>query len=435
MRTVDLITKKRDGKELSSAEIEWFVQQFTAGKIPDYQVAALAMALYFQGMNAHETIALTLAMANSGEILDLSSTVAIPTVDKHSTGGVGDKTTLVVAPIVSACGAAVGKMSGRGLGHSGGTLDKLDAIPGFSSDVSSNQFRSQMRNIGIVLAGQSADLAPADGKLYALRDVTGTIDSIPLIASSIMSKKIAGGAQAIVLDVKTGNGAFTPTLETARRLAHLMVAIGNHTGRHTIAVISDMNQTLGNAVGNVLELAEAIDTLRDAGPPDLRSHCLLLAGQMLRLAGIAQDAASGQLLAEEALANGSALEKFRALVTAQGGDGLYVDEPKKLSAATITKTVKAKDDGFLARMDAINIGKAATMLGAGRERKNGPIDLDVGIVVHQKVGARINRGDKLFTIHANNSKNIKNARAEAMAGIEIKTEKVFELPLHHGVVE
>ena len=220
MRTVDLITKKRDGKELSSAEIEWFVQQFTAGKIPDYQVAALAMALYFQGMNAHETIALTLAMANSGEILDLSSTVAIPTVDKHSTGGVGDKTTLVVAPIVSACGAAVGKMSGRGLGHSGGTLDKLDAIPGFSSDVSSNQFRSQMRNIGIVLAGQSADLAPADGKLYALRDVTGTIDSIPLIASSIMSKKIAGGAQAIVLDVKTGNGAFTPTLETARRLAH-----------------------------------------------------------------------------------------------------------------------------------------------------------------------------------------------------------------------
>ena len=238
-----------------------------------------------------------------------------------------------------------------------------------------------------------------------------------------------------MLEVKTGNGAFTPTLETARRLAHLMVAIGNHTGRRTIAVISDMNQTLGNAVGNVLELAEAIDTLRDAGPPDLRSHCLLLAGQMLRLAGIAQDAASGQLLAEEALANGSALEKFRALVTAQGGDGLYVDEPKKLSAATITKTVKAKDDGFLARMDAINIGKAATMLGAGRERKNGPIDLDVGIVVHQKVGARINRGDKLFTIHANNSKNIKNARAEAMAGIEIKTEKVFELPLHHDVVE
>ena len=435
MRAVDIITKKRDGDELSGGEIEWFVRSFTAGDIPDYQIAALAMAVYFRGMNARETTDLTLAMADTGARLNLSAAVSRPTVDKHSTGGVGDKTTLVVAPTVSACGAPVGKMSGRGLGHSGGTLDKLEAIPGFSSDVSPEQFQAQLQQISIVLAGQSADLAPADGKLYAIRDVTGTVGSIPLIASSIMSKKIAGGAQALVLDVKTGNGAFTQTVESANELAHLMVTIGNSSGQRTVAMISDMNQTLGNAVGNALELAEALDTLRGQGPPDFRAHCLMLAGQMLHLAGQAENAKAGQRLAEKALANGSALEKFRALVAAQGGNLAYVDEPNKLPAATMTQAVEAENDGFLARMDAINIGKAAVMLGAGRERKNDPIDLAVGIVVHQKVGARIRVGDPLFTIHANNTENLKAAREEALVGIEIKTEKVSELPLHHGMVE
>ena len=435
MRTVDLINKKRDGEELSSAEIEWFVRSFTAGDIPDYQVAALAMAVYFRSMNARETTDLTLAMANTGARLDLSEAVSRPTVDKHSTGGVGDKTTLVVAPTVSACGVPVGKMSGRGLGHSGGTLDKLEAIPGFSSEVSPEQFQAQLQQISIVLAGQSAELAPADGKLYAIRDVTGTVGSIPLIASSIMSKKIAGGAQALVLDVKTGNGAFTPTVESANELAHLMVTIGKSSGLRTVAMISDMNQTLGNAVGNALELSEALDTLRGQGPPDFRTHCLILAGQMLHVVGQARNAKAGQLLAEKALANGSALEKFRALVAAQGGNLAYVDDPNKLPAANMTQAVESDDDGYLARMDAINIGKAAVMLGAGRYRKNDPIDLAVGIVVHQKVGARIRVGDPLFTIHANNSENLKAAREEAIAGIEIRTGKVSELPLHHGVVE
>ncbi len=435
MRAVDLINKKRDGEELSGAEIEWFVRSFTAGDIPDYQVAALAMAVYFRSMNARETTDLTLAMANTGARLDLSEAISRPTVDKHSTGGVGDKTTLVVAPTVSACGAPVGKMSGRGLGHSGGTLDKLDAIPGFSSEVSPEQFQAQLQQISIVLAGQSAELAPADGKLYAIRDVTGTVGSIPLIASSIMSKKIAGGAQALVLDVKTGNGAFTPTVESASELAHLMVTIGKNSGLRTVAMISDMNQTLGNAVGNALELSEALDALRGQGPPDFRAHCLILAGQMLHVAGQARNAKAGQLLAEKALANGSALEKFRALVAAQGGNLAYVDEPNKLPAATMTQAVESDYDGYLARMDAINIGKAAVMLGAGRYRKNDPIDLAVGIVVHKKVGARIRVGDPLFTIHANNSENLKAAREEAIAGIEIKTGKVSELPLHHGLVE
>ncbi len=435
MRVVDLITKKRDGGELSGAEIEWFVRGFTAGDIPDYQAAALAMALYFRGMNSRETTDLTLAMADSGERLDLSAAVSGTTVDKHSTGGVGDKTTLVVAPTVSACGAPVGKMSGRGLGHSGGTLDKLEAIPGFSSKVTAQQFHEQLREIGIVLAGQSAELAPADGKLYALRDVTGTVACVPLIASSILSKKIAGGAQAIVLDVKTGNGAFTPTVESARELAKLMVAIGKRSGRHMVALISDMNQTLGSAVGNALELAEALDTLRGGGPPDFRAHCLLLAGQMLRLAGIAEDAAAGQRMAGKALADGSALAKFRALVAAQGGDVAYVDEPKKLPSATLTQSVEAEDDGFLARMEAIHIGRAAMMLGAGRARKGDPIDQSVGIVVHRKVGVRVRAGGVLFTIHANDADTLSRARREALRGVEITAEKAAALPLSYGVIE
>ncbi|MDP6793587.1 MAG: thymidine phosphorylase [Anaerolineales bacterium] len=435
MRAVDLITKKRDGGELSGAEIEWFVRGFTAGDIPDYQAATMAMALYFRGMNTRETTDLTVAMADTGKRLDLSAAVSSITVDKHSTGGVGDKTRLVVAPTVSACGAPVGKMSGRGLGHGGGTLDKLEAIPGFSHVMSPEQFLAQLQEIGIVLAGQSTDLAPADGKLYALRDVTGTVASIPLIASSIMSKKFAAGAQAIALDVKAGNGAFMTTVESARELANLMVAIGSNSGRRTVAIISDMNQPLGHAVGNALEVSEAIDTLRGGGPPDLRKHCLILAGHMLYLAGKVEKVSDGSELARTSLEDGSALRQFRTLVSAQGGNVSYIDHPEQLAQANITTTTTSQHDGFLNRMDAINIGKATVMLGAGRERKNDPIDLAVGIVVHQKVGARIRVGDPLFAIHANNTEYIKAAREEALAGIEIKTEEVSELPLHHGVVE
>ncbi len=435
MRTVDLITKKRDGGELSGAEIEWFVRGFTVGNIPDYQAAALAMALYFRGMNPRETTDLTVAMADSGERLDLSTAVSNITVDKHSTGGVGDKTTLIVAPTVSACGAPVGKMSGRGLGHGGGTLDKLDAIPGFSHVISPKQFLAQLQEFGIVLAGQSTDLAPADGKLYALRDVTGTVASIPLIASSIMSKKLAAGAEAIVLDVKAGNGAFMTTVARARELAKLMVAIGSNSGHRTVATISDMNQPLGYAVGNALEVSEAIDTLRGGGPPDLRKHCVMLAGQMLYLAGKADDASDGSELARTSLDDGSALRQFRTLVSAQGGDPSYIDHPEQLAQANTITTITSQHDGFMNRMDAINIGKAAVMLGAGRKRKNDPIDLAVGIVVHKKVGARIHVGDDLFTIHANNTENIIAARDEALEGIEIKTEKISELPLHYGLVD
>ena len=435
MRIIDLILKKRDGGELSDSEIQWFVQSFTSGDIPDYQVAAMSMAIFFRGMTVHETTDLTIAMANSGDTLDLSDLITGVVVDKHSTGGVGDKTTLVLAPMVRACGVVVAKISGRGLGHGGGTLDKLEAIPGLQIQLTSAQFRSQIKEIGIVVAGQSASLAPADGKLYKLRDVTGTVASNALIASSIMSKKFAAGSQAIVLDVKTGNGAFMTTLKDARELAELMVAIGRNSGRSTVAVVSDMNQPLGYAVGNALEVKEAIETLRDQGPSDLREHCIKLAGHMLHLSGKSDSVSSGSKLASKTLKDGSAFQALRKMVSAQGGDIKYIDNPEQLDHAEIITTINSSQDGFLSRMDAINIGKAAVMLGAGRERKNDPIDLDVGIVVHQKVGSHINVGDPLFTIHANNSEKVAPATEEALAGIEVKIEKVSELPLHYDVIE
>ena len=435
MRIIDLILKKRDGGELSNSEIQWFVQNFTSGDIPDYQVAAMSMAIFFRGMTARETTDLTVAMANSGDTLDLSDLIPGVVVDKHSTGGVGDKTTLVLAPMVSACGVVVAKISGRGLGHGGGTLDKLESIPGLQIQLTSDQFRSQIKEVGIVVAGQSASLAPADGKLYKLRDVTGTVASNALIASSIMSKKFAAGAQAIVLDVKTGNGAFMTTLKDARELAGLMVAIGRNSGRSTVAVVSDMNQPLGYAVGNTLEVREAIDTLRDQGPSDLREHCLKMAGHMLHLSGKADSVSSGSELASKTLKDGSAFQSFRKMVSAQGGDTKYIDNPEQLDHAEITTTVNSSQDGFLSRMDAINIGKAAVILGAGRERKNDPIDLAVGIVVHQKVGSHISVGDPLFTIHANNSEKVAPATEEALTGIEVNIKKVSELPLHYDVIE
>jgi pyrimidine-nucleoside phosphorylase len=435
MRTIDLILKKRDGEELSKLEIEWFVQNFTSGNIPDYQIAAMSMAIFFRGMTARETTDLTIAMANSGDTLDLSDLIPGVVVDKHSTGGVGDKTTLVLAPIVSACGVVVAKISGRGLGHGGGTLDKLEAIPGLQIQLTSDQFRAQIKEAGIVVAGQSASLAPADGKLYKIRDVTGTVASNALIASSIMSKKFAAGAQAIVLDVKTGNGAFMTTLKDARELAELMVAIGRNSGRKTVAVISDMNQPLGYAVGNALEVREAIETLRDDGPPDLREHCLKMAGYMLHLSGKVDSVSVGSELASKTLKDGTAFQELLKMVSAQGGDTKYVDNPEQLEIAKIISTVKSSQDGFLSRMDAINIGKAAVMLGAGRERKNDPIDLAVGIVVHQKVGSRINTGDPLFTIHANNPEKVNSASEEALAGIDITIEKSPTLPLHYDFIE
>ena len=435
MRTIDLILKKRDGEELSNSEIEWFVQNFTSGNIPDYQIAAMSMAIFFRGMTARETTDLTIAMANSGDTLDLSDLIPGVVVDKHSTGGVGDKTTLVLAPIVSACGVVVAKISGRGLGHGGGTLDKLEAIPGLQIQLTSDQFRAQIKETGIVVAGQSASLAPADGKLYKIRDVTGTVASNALIASSIMSKKFAAGAQAIVLDVKTGNGAFMTTLKDARELAELMVAIGRNSGRKTVAVISDMNQPLGYAVGNALEVREAIETLRDDGPPDLREHCLKMAGHMLHLSGKVDSVSAGSELASKTLKDGTAFQELLKMVAAQGGDTNYIDNPEQLDKAKIISTVKSPKGGFLSRMDAINIGKAAVMLGAGRERKNDPIDLAVGIVVHQKVGSRINTGDPLFTIHANNPEIINSASEEALAGIDITIEKSPTLPLHYDFIE
>ena len=435
MRTIDLILKKRDGEELSNSEIEWFVQNFTSGNIPDYQIAAMSMAIFFRGMTARETTDLTIAMANSGDTLDLSDLIPGVVVDKHSTGGVGDKTTLVLAPIVSACGVVVAKISGRGLGHGGGTLDKLEAIPGLQIQLTSDQFRAQIKETGIVVAGQSASLAPADGKLYKIRDVTGTVASNALIASSIMSKKFAAGAQAIVLDVKTGNGAFMTTLKDVRELAELMVAIGRNSGRKTVAVISDMNQPLGYAVGNALEVREAIETLRDDGPPDLREHCLKMAGHMLHLSGKVDSVSAGSELASKTLKDGTAFQELLKMVAAQGGDTNYIDNPEQLDKAKIISTVKSPQDGFLSRIDAINIGKAAVMLGAGRERKNDPIDLAVGIVVHQKVGSHINTGDPLFTIHANNPEIINSASEEALAGIDITIEKSPTLPLHYDFIE
>ncbi len=431
MRAVDIIIKKRDRQELSRQEIEFFIQGFTRGEIPDYQASAWAMAVLLNGMTPRETADLTMAMARSGETLDLSDVVDIA-VDKHSSGGVGDKTTLVVLPVVSACGLPVGKMSGRGLGFSGGTLDKMESIPGYRCDLSTEEFKRQLKEIGIVLTGQSADLAPADGKLYALRDVTGTVPSIPLIASSIMSKKIAAGAQAIVLDVKTGLGAFMQTLDEARQLASLMVSIGEHAGRRVVALLSDMNQPLGHAVGNALEVREAIETLHSGGPEDFREHCLHVSAHMLVLGGRAVSLEEGRRMAERALGDGSAFEKFRQLVQAQGGDVSCVDDPGRLPQARYVEVVEAPRSGYLARVHARTVGEAAVTLGAGRAKKGDPIDHAVGFVVHHKVGDRIEAGEPLFTVHANDATRLDEARRQVLDAHRIVDEPVEPLPLFYS---
>ncbi|HEX7619983.1 MAG TPA: thymidine phosphorylase [Anaerolineales bacterium] len=400
MRAIDVIIKKRQKEELSGEEIKFFVDGFTHGEIPDYQVSAWAMAVLLNDMTARETTDLTLAMAHSGEILDLSDVVDIA-MDKHSSGGVGDKTSLVVLPIVVACGLPVGKMSGHGLGFSGGTLDKMESIPGYRVDLTTEEFKNQLKTEGIVLSGQSFDLAPADGKLYALRDVTGTVQSIPLIASSIMSKKIAAGAQAIVLDVKVGLGAFMETLDEARKLARLMTDIGKLADCEVVTLLSDMNQPLGEAVGNSLEVIEAINTLHGGGPPDFREHCLQVSAHMLVLGRRAHDLDSARRMGEKVLASGTAFEKFRVLVRAQGGDLSFVDDPGKFPKAKYIDVVSSDRSGDLSRVNARMIGEASVALGAGRAVKGDPVDHAVGFIINHKVGEHVEKGEPLLTIYAN----------------------------------
>jgi len=431
MRAVDIIIKKREKQELTQEEIHFFVKGFTSGEIPDYQASAWAMAIYFNGMTMRETSDLTLSMAFSGQALDLLDVVPFA-VDKHSTGGVGDKTSLVVLPIVAACGLPVGKMSGRGLGFTGGTLDKLESIPGYRVDLSTAEFKKQLKKIGIVLTGQSLDLAPADGKLYALRDVTGTVPSIPLIASSIMSKKIAAGAQAILLDVKTGNGAFMDTLAEARELASTMVSIGEMTDRKVLPLLSDMNQPLGHAVGNALEVREGIETLHGGGPEDFREHCLAVAAHLLMLGSKAHDLDTARLMAEDVVANEQAFRKFRELVIAQGGDVRFVDEPDRLPKAEIIRLVKAPQSGWLAQILARSVGESALALGAGREKKGDPVNHAVGLVIHHKVGDRLERGQPLFTVHASNAASRDEVVERVLSAHIWSQEPVKPLPLFYN---
>jgi pyrimidine-nucleoside phosphorylase len=433
MRATDIIVRKRDGAELSREEIRFFVEGFTRGEIPDYQASAWAMATLLRGMTPRETLELTLAMAESGAQLDLSGVVPLA-VDKHSTGGVGDKTTLVVEPLVASLGVAVGKMSGRGLGYSGGTLDKMESIPGYRVDLTTEEFVEQLRTVGLVLSGQSMDLAPADGKLYELRDVTGTVPSMPLIASSVMCKKLAGGAQVIVLDVKCGVGAFMPTEREAARLARLMVQIGAQAGRKMAALISDMNQPLGHAVGNALEVREAIETLRGGGPEDFREHCLHVAGHLLLLAGKAPSLRAAKAAAERALASGEGLGKFRALVQAQGGDVRYVDEPDRLPRARVVREAAAPRGGWVARVDAREVAEAVVALGGGRAKKGDPIDHSVGVVVTKKVGDGVEKGELLFTVHATTDEAAAAAQARVLAAHRISRSRVQRLPLFYRTI-
>ena len=434
MRAVDIITKKRDNQELTTEEIRFFINGFTKGDIPDYQAAAWAMAVMINGMTARETTDLTLAMAYSGEMLDLSG-VADIVLDKHSTGGVGDKTTLVVEPVVAANNLPVGKMSGRGLGFSGGTLDKMESIPGFRADLSKEEFLKQLAEIGLVLTGQTGDLAPADGKLYALRDVTGTVPSMPLIASSIMSKKIAAGAQRILLDVKSGVGAFMETVEEARQLAHAMVEIAELADRKAVALLSDMNQPLGHAVGNALEVKEAIETLHGGGPPDFREHCLEVAEQMLILGEVAKTEADARQKAEAVIADGSAWTHFRQLVQAQGGDLAYVDDPEKLPKAPLIETVGSPRTGYIKGIHAREVGETAVELGAGRAKKGQPIDHAVGIIIHCKVGDQVEAGEPLFSIHAKDQITLEAARQRLLAAHTWSDEPVAPLPHSYGLVK
>ena len=434
MRAVDIIVKKRDHKELTKDEINFFVKGIVDNTIPDYQAASWAMAVLLNGMTDQETTELTLAMANSGDILDLSPVVPF-TVDKHSTGGVGDKTSLTVAPIVAACGLPVGKMSGRGLGFSGGTLDKIQSIPGYRTDLSPKEFMEQLDKIGIVLTGQSANLAPADGKMYALRDVTGTVQSLPLIASSIMSKKLAAGADAIVLDVKSGNGAFMETLEDAKALATIMTAIGKLSDRQVVCLLSDMNQPLGHQVGNALELKEAVEALHGNAPEDFMEHCLVVSAHMLVLGSKAKTLEEARDLAQKALGSGKAFEKFIALVKAQSGDPDYVHDLNLLPSAQYIEEVPAPKSGFLKVIHAREVGETAVDLGAGRASKKDKIDPAVGITILHKVGDQVKAEEPLFVVHANDKAKLNAAKERLLNAHHIVDEPCEPLPLFYGVIQ
>lgn len=434
MRMYDIIMKKRNGEKLTSEEIRFFIDGYTRGDIPDYQVSALMMAVYFQGMDEEETLALTMAMAHSGDMLDLSAIEGVK-VDKHSTGGVGDKTSLALAPMVAACGVRIAKMSGRGLGHTGGTIDKLESFAGFSTDISREHFIRQVNEIGISIMGQTADLAPADKKLYALRDVTATVDNMSLIASSIMSKKLAAGADAIVLDVKTGSGAFMKTLEDSLALAREMVRIGNGAGRRTMAVVSDMDQPLGRAVGNALEVKEAIDTLRGQGPEDFMELCMTLGSRMLIVGGRAGDEREARDMLERAVASGAALDKLAALVKAQGGDPAAVYDTDLLPAAAHVEPIRACTDGYIRHIQCDEIGVCSLLLGGGRETKDSRIDLSVGLVLTAKVGDYVKAGEPLAYIHYNDPVRAEAAIERFHRAYTLEREPVRAPRLIHQILE
>lgn len=434
MRAVDIIHKKRNGGSLTSEELSFLIHGYCQGDIPDYQMSAWAMAVFFRGMNAQETADLTLAMAQSGDQVDLSAVQGIK-VDKHSTGGVGDKTTLIIGPLVAACGIPVAKMSGKGLGHTGGTIDKLESIKGFQTELTKEQFFSQVNDIGLAVVGQSGNMTPADKKLYALRDVTATVESIPLIASSIMSKKIAAGADAIVLDVKTGSGAFMKTVDEAEILAQAMVEIGTEVGRQTAALISDMDQPLGFAIGNALEVQEAIETLHGRGPDDLTKLCLALSAHMVVLGGKADSLAEAESLLRDKLASGEALEKFRTLVAAQGGNPDVADDPSLLPQAPVVIPVIAGQDGYVQRIDAEQLGIAAMVLGAGRATKDAVIDYAVGLTLRLKVGDPVRIGDTLVLVHAQSEgDNVSEVAARILQAYTISEQESSASPLLLSVV-
>lgn len=430
MRMYDLIMKKRNGGQLTKEEIEFMVKGFTAGEIPDYQMSAMMMAVYFVGMNTEETLHLTMAMANSGDMLDLSAVEGIK-VDKHSTGGVGDKTSLALAPMVAACGIKVAKMSGRGLGHTGGTIDKLESFPGFSTEITEERFIHNVNTIGIAIMGQTADLAPADKKLYALRDVTATVDNMSLIASSIMSKKLASGADAIVLDVKTGSGAFMKKEQDALALAQEMTAIGNNAGRKTAAVISDMDQPLGFAVGNALEVKEAIDTLKGNGPADFVELCLALGSRMVVAGGKAKDTKEAEKMLKQIIADGSALEKLKQFVEAQGGDARAISDTDLLPRAKYREEILSLEEGYVKHIVCDEVGICSLMLGGGRETKESSIDLSVGLVLKKKVGDYVKKGEALAVIHGNDPEKMKAAAKRftdsySFSAAEVKKESFIK---------
>jgi pyrimidine-nucleoside phosphorylase len=433
MNVVEIIAKKRDGGALSREELDFFVQGFTRGDIPDYQVAAWLMAIYLRGMTSDETAHLTYAMAHSGRTLDVEKIMPLA-VDKHSTGGVGDKTTLVVAPLVVAAGLAVAKISGRGLGFTGGTLDKLESFPGFTSDVSVPQFRDNLAQYRIVVAGQTPELVPADGKLYALRDVTATVGSVPLIASSIVSKKLAVGARGIVFDVKVGTGAFMKTEAEALELARTLVNLAKKLGKRATAVISDMNQPLGRAVGNAVEVEEAIDTLRGSGPADFTEHCLTVAAQMLLLVGEAEDDQTARERLQDLLASGHALSKLGDLVEAQGGDTGPLEDPALLPQAGTIQPMSSPRAGYICGLDAMEVGLTAMELGAGRTKKGEAVDHAVGIVFHKKIGDRVQTGEALCTIHAQSREDLERAQERLLGAYAWQEDAVASPPLVYQIV-